>query len=120
MAPKGKYIAFVSAEAETDNPEEELKPGIELLGPIDEIFYHSYDTYVPTNNQEEDNCFISAVREYQITTICYFFAYMSYYLFSDVCCVCFVLFCQTYDATTHFESTVVDVLDMYTKITGKV
>ncbi|KAG7554695.1 FAD/NAD(P)-binding domain superfamily [Arabidopsis suecica] len=85
VAPKGKYIAFVSAEAETDNPEEELKPGIELLGPIDEIFYHSYDTYVPTNNQEEDNCFISA----------------------------------TYDATTHFESTVVDVLDMYTKITGK-
>lgn len=63
VAPKGKYIAFVSAEAETDNPEEELKPGIELLGPIDEIFYHSYDTYVPTNNQEEDNCFISAVRE---------------------------------------------------------
>ncbi|CAH8321233.1 unnamed protein product [Eruca vesicaria subsp. sativa] len=86
VAPKGKYIAFVSAEAETDNPEEELKPGIELLGPIDEIFYHSYDTYVPTNKQEEDNCFISG----------------------------------TYDATTHFESTVADVLEMYTKITGKV
>lgn len=64
VAPKGKYIAFVSAEAETDNPEEELKPGIELLGPIDEIFYHSYDTYAPTNNPEEDNCFISAVREH--------------------------------------------------------
>ncbi|KAL0709274.1 hypothetical protein Bca4012_016252 [Brassica carinata] len=85
VAPKGKYIAFVSAEAETDNPEEELKPGIELLGPIDEIFYHSYDTYVPTNQQEDDNCFISG----------------------------------TYDATTHFESTVADVLEMYTKITGK-
>ncbi|KAH0936715.1 hypothetical protein HID58_004176 [Brassica napus] len=85
VAPKGKYIAFVSAEAETDSPEEELKPGIELLGPIDEIFYHSYDTYVPTNKQEEDNCFISG----------------------------------TYDATTHFESTVEDVLEMYTKITGK-
>ena len=64
MAPKGKYIAFVSAEAETDNPEEELKPGIELLGPIDEIFYHSYDAYVPTNQQEEDNCFISGVSEH--------------------------------------------------------
>jgi len=24
-----------------------------------------------------------------------------------------------YDATTHFESTVLDVLDMYTRITGK-
>lgn len=27
---------------------------------------------------------------------------------------------QSYDATTHFESTVQDVLEMYTKITGKV
>ncbi|MGS7457278.1 hypothetical protein [Mycobacterium tuberculosis] len=27
---------------------------------------------------------------------------------------------QSYDATTHFESTVIDVLAMYTKITGKV
>ena len=68
MAPKGKYIAFVSAEAETDNPEEELKPGIELLGPTDEIFYHSYDTYVPTNQQEEDNCFISGVSEHHNTS----------------------------------------------------
>lgn len=29
-------------------------------------------------------------------------------------------FLQSYDATTHFESTVKDVLAMYTKITGKV
>lgn len=27
---------------------------------------------------------------------------------------------QSYDATTHFESTVADVLNMYTLITGKV
>lgn len=27
---------------------------------------------------------------------------------------------MSYDATTHFESTVTDVLDMYTRITGKV
>lgn len=27
---------------------------------------------------------------------------------------------QSYDATTHFESTVDDVLNLYTKITGKV
>ncbi|KAE8668258.1 Guanosine nucleotide diphosphate dissociation inhibitor [Hibiscus syriacus] len=46
VAPKGKYIAFVSAEAETDNPE-------------------------------------------------------------------------SYDSTTHFETTVNDVMEMYSKITGK-
>ncbi|KAJ4783141.1 Guanosine nucleotide diphosphate dissociation inhibitor [Rhynchospora pubera] len=81
VAPKGKYIAFVSAEAETDNLEMELKPGIDLLGPIDELFFDSYDRFEPSL----DNCFIST----------------------------------SYDATTHFESTVTDVLSMYTMITGK-
>nr|GMD91574.1 guanosine nucleotide diphosphate dissociation inhibitor At5g09550 [Ipomoea batatas] len=85
VAPKGKYIAFVSTEAETDNPETELKPGVDLLGPVDEIFYETYDRFVPTNDCTADNCFIS----------------------------------DSYDASTHFESTVRNVLEMYTKITGK-
>ncbi|XP_024032704.1 guanosine nucleotide diphosphate dissociation inhibitor 2-like, partial [Morus notabilis] len=86
VAPKGKFIAFVSTEAETDNPETELKPGTDLLGPVDEIFYDMYDRYEPVNEPTLDNCFIST----------------------------------SYDATTHFESTVIDVLNMYTLITGKV
>ncbi|KAK8956092.1 hypothetical protein KSP40_PGU021534 [Platanthera guangdongensis] len=85
IAPKGKYIAFVSTEAETNNPEVELKPGMDLLGPVDVTFFDMYDRYEPTNNSEADNCFIST----------------------------------SYDATTHFESTVQDVLFMYQKITGK-
>lgn len=65
VAPKGKYIAFVSTEAETDKPEVELKPGIDLLGPVDEIFYDTYDRFVPMNNHEVDSCFISAVSTYK-------------------------------------------------------
>ncbi|KAL6502429.1 hypothetical protein OROHE_024434 [Orobanche hederae] len=86
VAPKGKYIAFVLTEAETDDPEAELKPGVDLLGPVDEIFYETYDRFRPTNDSDTDHCYIST----------------------------------SYDATTHFESTVMDVLAMYTKITGKV
>ncbi|KAG5041078.1 hypothetical protein JHK85_013554 [Glycine max] len=86
VAPKGKFIAFVSTEAETDQPAIELKPGIDLLGPVDEIFFDIYDRYEPVNEPTLDNCFIST----------------------------------SYDATTHFESTVDDVLNMYTLITGKV
>ncbi|KAG8650401.1 hypothetical protein MANES_07G037901v8 [Manihot esculenta] len=86
VAPRGKYIAFVSTEAETDNPDIELKPGIHLLGAVDEIFYGTYDRYVPTNHYEVDHCFIST----------------------------------SYDATTHFETTIDDVIEMYTKITGKI
>ncbi|MQL72255.1 hypothetical protein Taro_004573 [Colocasia esculenta] len=86
VAPKGKYIAFVSSEAETDQPEVELKPGIDLLGPVDEIFFDMYDRYEPINHDNDDNCFVST----------------------------------SYDATTHFESTMQDVISMYSKITGKV
>ncbi|KAF7131812.1 hypothetical protein RHSIM_Rhsim09G0001400 [Rhododendron simsii] len=85
VAPKGKFIAFVSTEAETDQPEIELKPGIDLLGPVEELFFDIYDRSEPVNEPSLDNCFISA----------------------------------SYDATTHFESTVMDVLNMYTMITGK-
>ncbi|KAI3794033.1 hypothetical protein L1987_36658 [Smallanthus sonchifolius] len=85
VAPKGKFIAFVTTEAETDNPETELKPGIDLLGPVDQIFFDTYDRFEPVNQGEEDNCYIST----------------------------------SYDATTHFESTVQDVIAMYSRITGK-
>ncbi|KAI3743037.1 hypothetical protein L1987_60739 [Smallanthus sonchifolius] len=43
VAPKGKFISFVSTEAESDQPEVELKPGLDLLGPVDEIFYDVFD-----------------------------------------------------------------------------
>lgn len=69
MAPQGKYIAFVSTEAETDNPEAELKPGVDLLGPVDEIFYDTYDRYVPTNNCDTDHCYISMVSYMLLSTI---------------------------------------------------
>ncbi|RWR74139.1 Rab GDI protein [Cinnamomum micranthum f. kanehirae] len=85
VAPKGKYIAFVSTEAETDQPEAELKPGIELLGTVDEIFIDVYDRYEPINSDENNNYFVST----------------------------------SYDPTTHFESTVQDVISMYSRITGK-
>ena len=57
-----KYIAFVLAEADTDQPEVELQPGIALLGPVDEMFFDTYDRFVPVNEPSLDNCFISTVR----------------------------------------------------------
>jgi len=61
VASKGKFIAFVSAQAETDNLQTELKPGIDLLGPVDELFFDTYDRYEPTNDSSSDNCYISTV-----------------------------------------------------------
>lgn len=109
VASKGKFIAFVSAQAETDNPETELKPGIDLLGPVDELFIDTYDRYEPTNDSSSDNCYISTV------SIC---RNKNHLVTSPQ--LVFNLSFQSYDATTHFESTVMDVLSLYTKITGKV
>lgn len=64
VAPKGKYIAFVSAEVETENPEAELEPGLALLGKIDEKIIDMYDMYEPVNDSSLDNCFISKVLAY--------------------------------------------------------
>lgn len=64
VASKGKYIAFVTTEAETENPEVELKPGIDLLRPVEQMFIDTYERFVPTNNHEADNCFISAVSSH--------------------------------------------------------
>ncbi|KAG8085594.1 hypothetical protein GUJ93_ZPchr0010g10595 [Zizania palustris] len=58
---QGKFIAFVSAEAETDNPQSELRPGIDLLGPVDHLFFYMYDRYGPVNEPSLDNCFVSTV-----------------------------------------------------------
>lgn len=38
MAAKGWFIAMVSTTVETDNPELEIKPGLDLLGPIHQKF----------------------------------------------------------------------------------
>lgn len=70
VAPKGKFIAFVSTEAETDHPETELRPGIDLLGPVDEIFFDIYDRYEPVNEPSLDNCFISTVIIFSFSSCC--------------------------------------------------
>ena len=48
--------------AQDDPPETELKAGLDLLGPVDDIFFDSYDIYEPTNDWQKDNCIISKVR----------------------------------------------------------
>lgn len=122
VAPKGKFIAFVSTEAETDNPQVELKPGIDLLGPVDELFFDLYDRYEPVNEPSLDNCFISTVWSFPWWWLCSWIwsipgSFGWHYFFKPGFLLPLI---QSYDATTHFESTVTDVLNMYTAITGKV
>ncbi|XP_015123145.1 rab GDP dissociation inhibitor alpha [Diachasma alloeum] len=85
VAAKGWFIAMVSTTVETRNPELEIKPGLDLLGPIARRFVSVSDYYEPTDDGINSQLFIST----------------------------------SYDATTHFETTCLDVLDIFKRATGE-
>lgn len=85
VAAKGWFIAMVSTTVETSDPEQEIKPGLALLGPITQKFIQISDYLEPTDDGLNSQIFIST----------------------------------SYDATTHFETTCLDVLDIYKRATGK-
>ncbi|CAJ0572566.1 unnamed protein product, partial [Mesorhabditis spiculigera] len=66
VSPKGWYIAMVSTTVETGNPEAEVLPGLQLLGPITEKFISITDVYEPTDLGKESQVFIS--RSYDPTS----------------------------------------------------
>lgn len=85
VCAKGKYIAIASTTVETNNPEAELKPAFDLMGPIIEKFTAVSPMLVPTDDGTSDKIFVST----------------------------------SYDATSHFETTCIDILDLYKRVTGK-
>ena len=85
VCPDGWYVALVSTSVETSNPEAELKPGLDLLGPIAHKAVSVSDVYEPCIPGSQDNIFCSS----------------------------------SYDPTTHFESTIAEVLKLYEEIMGE-
>lgn len=53
VAAEGKYIAIVSTSVETNDPEQEIKPALDLLMPIDQKFVSIADQYAPTDLGKE-------------------------------------------------------------------
>lgn len=85
VSAQGWFIAMVSTKVETSNPELEVKPGLDLLGPIKQKFVSISDYYEPIDDGKDSKVFIS----------------------------------KSYDATSHFETTCLDVLDIYKRATGE-
>lgn len=85
VAAKGWFVAMVSTTVETETPEREIVPGLNLLGPIHQKFTSVSDYYEPVDDGQQSQIFIS----------------------------------QSYDATTHFETTCLDVLDIFKRGTGE-
>ncbi|KAH9037205.1 rab GTPase activator [Lactarius pseudohatsudake] len=85
VCAKDVYVAIVSTIVETDRPEQEIIPGLQLLGPIYEKFVSVTPIYTPISDGKVDNIFIT----------------------------------RSYDATSHFETVVEDVQDVWKRIIGK-
>ncbi|XP_022244044.1 rab GDP dissociation inhibitor alpha-like [Limulus polyphemus] len=63
VAAKGWFVAMVSTTVETPNPEEEIKPGLDLLGPIKQKFVCVSDVYKPKEDgQESQVCVVSCYQ----------------------------------------------------------
>ena len=84
VAFKGKFIAIVSTTIETNNPEQEISPALNLLGPIEHKFVTVSDVFEPNDDGKADGLFVS----------------------------------KSFDATSHFESAAIDVLEMWKNISG--
>jgi len=60
VSARGVYIAIVSTKMETGKPEEEIAPGLALLGHIMQRFTTVATTYEPISDGSDDQCFISS------------------------------------------------------------
>ncbi|KAJ0844955.1 putative protein kinase-like domain superfamily, GDP dissociation inhibitor [Helianthus annuus] len=80
VAPEDKFIALVTTKAETDDPEIKLKPGVDLLGPVDDVFYETLDRFEPRDDGAADSCFVStASRRIRIICGLYLYSYKTYH-----------------------------------------
>jgi Rab GDP dissociation inhibitor len=101
VCAKDIYVAIVSTIVETNNPEKEIIPGLQLLGPI----YEKYEAF-PTRILQ----FTSAFRFVSVSSI--------YTPIADGK-EDNIFITRSYDATSHFETVVDDVHDVWKRIIGK-
>jgi len=59
VAAKDKYIAIVSTTIETNNPEKEIEPALQLLGPIEMKFMSVSDVFAPVDDGTASQVFVT-------------------------------------------------------------
>jgi Rab GDP dissociation inhibitor len=59
ICAEGIYVAMVSTTVETDEPENEIQPAIELLGSILDIFVSVQTLYDPLDDGKNSNLWIT-------------------------------------------------------------
>ena len=83
MASKGWFIAMISTTVETENPEAEIQPGLNLLGPIKQKFFQISDVFKPNNDGTDSQLFIS--KSYDATS-----HFETTCLVGRLCCIVYI------------------------------
>jgi Rab GDP dissociation inhibitor len=125
VAASNRWVAFVSTTVESSNPEAELAPGLALLGHIDAKFVSVVDVHEPLT--DGSRCVLTVIKACVAACGAMVHGPLVIYTLhvplptphsaapSDAAYIS-----KGYDPSTHFETTVEDVLDMYRRITGEV
>ncbi|KAG8435955.1 hypothetical protein GDO86_007160, partial [Hymenochirus boettgeri] len=66
VASDGKYVAIISTTVETEDPEKEIQPALDLLVPVDQKFVSITDQLIPKHDGTKKQVFIS--KSYDATT----------------------------------------------------
>jgi Rab GDP dissociation inhibitor len=101
VCAKDVYVAIVSTIVETDRPEQEIAPGLRLLGPI----YEKYEAATP--------------GVLQLTFVLRFVSVTPLYTPISNGAADNIFITRSYDATSHFETVVEDVQDVWKRVIGK-
>jgi len=98
---------MVSTTVETSNPEAEIQPGLALLGPIKQRFVQISDVYEPLEDGKNSQVFTQS-----------YFCPLNW-ISKSVIFISKLFISKTYDATSHFETTCLNVLDIFKRGTGE-
>jgi Rab GDP dissociation inhibitor len=100
VCAKDIYVAIVSTIVETDRPEQEIQPGLALLGPI-------HEKYFP-----------NSCPKFQFNILCRFVSVTPLYEPTSPGTDDNIFVTRSYDATSHFETVVEDVRDVWKRVVG--
>jgi Rab GDP dissociation inhibitor len=76
VTPKEWYVALVSTTVETDNPENEIRPGLALLEPIYQKFVSVSDLYEPIDDGTTSKV---KYKDFYLIKIISFYFFVAFY-----------------------------------------
>ena len=60
VCKKGYFLAIISTNVETDKPEQEIEPAMQIIGPVLEKFDKVSEIYHPIDDSFKDNVYITS------------------------------------------------------------